>query len=80
MNKKHFDLLKKLTQREFEILTLFARGFNPKEVSQKLKIQPKTVHTHKENLFKKMNFSNHRELVSCAIKHKLITYDDLIID
>jgi len=47
-------------------------------VSQKLNIQPKTVHAHKRNLFSKMNFNSHRELVSFAILNGLLELDDLI--
>ncbi len=68
----------KLTAREVEVLTRFARGFNAKEVSKQLNIQPKTVHAHKINIFGKMKFSNQRELVSFAIKRRLITLEDLI--
>jgi len=80
MDKQTTNIHLHLTDREKEILILFARGFNPKEVSKKLDIQPKTVHAHKENLFKKMNFNNHRQLMSFALTNKLITLDDLIVD
>lgn|GEM_PF-4970038 len=69
-----------LTDRETEILLYLSKGYNPKEVSKKLNIQPKTVHAHKLNLFNKMNFSSHRDLVSFAVKNGLLNLEDLIAD
>ena len=66
-----------LTEREIEVIIQFASGYNAKEISKNLDIQPKTVHTHKMNIYKKMNFSNHRDLVSYSIKAKLINIDHL---
>ena len=67
-----------LTDREIEILIYFARGFKPKEISNILNIQPKTIHTHKRNIFDKMNFKSNRELVTFAIRNGLIHLEDLL--
>ncbi len=69
-----------LTKRELEVLRFFAMGYNPKEVSQRLSVQPKTIHAHKANLFQKLGFNNQRELLSFALLNNLIKLDDLLFD
>lgn len=80
INQKDFlaDTFSNLTDREQEVLIHLSKGFSPKEISQKLDIQPKTIYIHKTNIYKKLNFKNHRELLSFSIQNKLIRVDDLI--
>ncbi|MGE5221142.1 MAG: response regulator [Omnitrophica WOR_2 bacterium] len=55
-----------LSQREKEILGLLAEGFTNIEIAEKLVISPSTVHTHRNNLLKKLNLSSRHELIQYA--------------
>jgi len=43
-----------LTDREREVLTLIAQGYNNTEIARKLSISPKTVRNHASNIFSKL--------------------------
>jgi DNA-binding NarL/FixJ family response regulator len=62
-----------LTSREKEILELIWAGFNNKEIGQQLKINPRTVGTHRAHLRKKMRVSNTAQLLKTAIQDGTIT-------
>ena len=70
----NFDIL---TKREREVYIHVAKGWKNREISEKLHISVKTVEKHRANLMKKLNIHNVAELVSSALKAKLITPDDL---
>lgn len=61
-----------LSDREFHIFRLLARGLSVNEISDQLAISNKTVSTHKARLMQKMNFHSNAELVRYAIEHDLI--------
>ncbi|MEO1653905.1 MAG: response regulator transcription factor [Bacteroidota bacterium] len=61
-----------LTNREKEILVLICAGYRNREIGAKLEISPKTVHTHRANLIKKLQVKNTAELVKFAVKNHLI--------
>jgi DNA-binding NarL/FixJ family response regulator len=58
-----------LTERELEIIELFADGYNYKEVADKLNISTSTVETHKKNIFEKLEINSIVGLVKYAIKN-----------
>ena len=60
---------KDLTERELEIIELFADGYNYKEVANKLSISSHTVETHKKNIFEKLEINSVVGLVKYAIKN-----------
>ncbi len=59
------NLLDELTDRELEILTLYARKLGNKAISEILNLSPKTISTHKQNLLKKLGASS----IEDAVKH-----------
>ncbi|AMP07042.1 response regulator transcription factor [Collimonas pratensis] len=61
-----------LSDREFHILRLLARGKSVNEVAEEPSISNKTVRTHKTPLMQKMNFQNNAELMRYAITYNLI--------
>ncbi|BDS10460.1 response regulator [Aureispira anguillae] len=61
-----------LTEREIEIVQGFANGKTYKEIGNLLFISPRTVETHKKNIFKKLGFQNQADLIKYAIKHGII--------
>lgn len=61
-----------LSQREIEILGLIADGYSYKEIADKLIISSSTVHSHRNNLMKKLGLSTRRELIQYARQQGLI--------
>ena len=64
-----------LSEREMEILTLIAKGYGNKEISEKLFISVKTVESYKSKIMNKLNLKSRPELVEYAVKKKLIQYE-----
>ena len=61
-----------LSERELEILKLYAEGKSTREISEKLFISVKTVGTHKQHIFEKLGLSSNADMVKYAIKEGLI--------
>ena len=61
-----------LTQREAEILSLLARGFNRPDIAGMLNISKHTVATHVSNLYGKLNISSRSEAAIAARELGLI--------
>lgn len=62
----------KLSEREQEVLKLFAEGDSYKVIGEKLNISPRTVESHKNNILSKLNLHSVVEMVRYAIKYKLV--------
>lgn len=56
------DLPIRLTSREIEIANLAIEGFLNKEIADKLGISTRTVETHRNNIYRKLDISNISEL------------------
>lgn len=76
---KHFAALlmqmndeRHLTERETEVLRMFAEGRSYKEIADQLNISVRTVETHKKHLHEKLGLSTTTDLVKYAIRHGLI--------
>lgn len=61
-----------LTERELEVMKGFANGQTYKEIGADLFISPRTVETHKKNIFRKLQFENQADLIKYAIKNDII--------
>ena len=61
-----------LSNREIEIIKLFAEGLTYKEIAESLYISARTVETHKNNILKKLGLKNTIGLVKYAIKERII--------
>lgn len=62
----------KLSERETEILSLYARGLTINEIAEKIFISPDTVKFHRRKLFEKMGVDNITEALSYATNNKLL--------
>lgn len=51
-----------LTQREYQVASLLAKGYAAKEIARILSIAPGTVAKHRENLLRKLNLHRVSEL------------------
>lgn len=61
-----------LTRREIEIIRMIAEELTNVEIGGKLNISPRTVDTHRRNLFQKLKVKNTAGLVKYAMKHGLL--------
>jgi DNA-binding NarL/FixJ family response regulator len=66
-------MVRKLTDRQKEILHLVAEGYSAKEIANMLSISPRTVETHKYNIMQELNLKTTADLIKFAIKHNLTT-------
>ena len=62
----------KLTERELQVLRLFALGTSVSGIAEVLAISSKTVSTHKARLMEKMDFSSNADIVRYAVSQNLI--------
>jgi len=62
-----------LSEREAEVLKLLAEGSSVKEISDTLFISVKTVGSHKQNIFEKLEFGNMAHLFKFAFKNGIVS-------
>ncbi len=61
-----------LSNREIEVVKLFAEGKSYKAIANELHISPRTVESHKKNILAKLNLDSIVDLAKFALKQKLI--------
>lgn len=61
-----------LSDREFEVLQMLARGSSLNEIGAALNVSAKTISTHKMRLMEKLGVDNNADLVRYAIRHGLV--------
>jgi NarL family two-component system response regulator LiaR len=66
-------LLRDLTDREREILSLLAQGMRNDDIASQLYISPQTVQTHVRNILGKLRVHSKLEAVAFAVRHGAIT-------
>ena len=66
------SLHESLSEREFQIMILLAKGKTVTEISKSLFISDKTVSTYRTRVMEKMHLNNNADLTMYAIKNKLI--------
>ena len=62
-----------LSNREFEIFKLFARGRTVSQIADALSLAPTTVSTHRRKIFQKLNLTTPAELTRYAIANQIIS-------
>jgi DNA-binding NarL/FixJ family response regulator len=67
----HGNVKKGLTPRELEILTRLATGRTDKEIARDLLITEKTVNSHLNRIFRKLEVTQRLEAILCAIREGL---------
>src|SRR5216683_3280357 len=65
-----------LSEREFEVLRLAARGLPNKEIARRLGLSIRTVHSHLANIFTKMHVGSRTEAVLLALRQGIISLQD----
>ena len=61
-----------LSDREFQIMRMIAQGKAIKKIAEELCLSEKTVSTYRTRLLNKMNMTTNAEIISYALKNKLI--------
>lgn len=64
----------KLSAREFHVLRLIASGKTVKEIAVELFLSDKTISTYRKRILDKMQLKNNAEMITYAVKHKLIEF------
>jgi DNA-binding NarL/FixJ family response regulator len=64
-----------LTSREREIVQLFSEGHSTNDIAERLHLSSKTVATHREHIFDKLQLASVAELTRYAIREGLSTLD-----
>ena len=61
-----------LSDREFQVLRMIARGASVSEIARELSLSVKTISTHKTRILEKMGLANQAELIRYALEHQLL--------
>jgi DNA-binding NarL/FixJ family response regulator len=61
-----------ITKREKEIIEYISQGLNNKEIAEKIFVSVSTVDAHRYNILKKLEVKNTAEMITKAIKDKMI--------
>ncbi|MEE9373641.1 MAG: response regulator transcription factor [Saprospiraceae bacterium] len=71
-NNQKDNSIELLTDREKDVLSLFASGKMTKEISMELHVSIHTVYTHRKNIMKKLKINSPVELVMFAVNNGLV--------
>ena len=61
-----------LSDREFQVFRMIARGASVSEIARELSLSVKTISTHKTRIMEKMGLANQSELIRYALEHQLL--------
>jgi len=61
-----------LSDREFQVFQMIAKGAAVGEIAKQLSLSVKTVSTHKTRIMEKMGLANQSELIRYALENKLL--------
>jgi len=70
--------LEDLTAREREVVTLIAKGYKYREISEELGISQKTLETHMRNVFDKLGVASRNEVTRLAFESGLVQPGDTV--
>ena len=65
-----------LSQMELEILKMAASGVNNRNIAEKIRVSPRELHMHLENIFSKLNVASRTEAVLSGLKKGLVSQQD----
>lgn len=65
----------RLSDREFEIMQLIAKGQTVSQIAEKLYLSVKTISTHRHHILEKLNLENNAQIICYALKHDLVDMD-----
>ncbi|MFA6961383.1 MAG: response regulator transcription factor [Opitutaceae bacterium] len=68
MKADPFSFDKILSDREIELLSLFARGLSNQEIGERLSLKPNTVRNHRQNIMGKLGLTSTPQLIHYALE------------
>jgi len=71
LKQDKFPKVPALTAREREVLQLIAEGQTIRDIASHLRLSPKTIEAHRQNIMQKLKIKNTAELVKYAIREGL---------
>jgi len=71
-NGEETILHEKLSDREYTVFSFIARGKVNKEIAEELNLSTKTISTYRTRILEKMNMNNNAQIISYAVREKLI--------
>lgn len=72
MGQSEEDPHKRLSDREFEVFRLIAKGEKNKDIAAHLFLSEKTISTYQSRILEKMGLENRSAIIHYALKNKLI--------
>ena len=72
LQKEYKNPSELLSKREFEVLTMIAKGMNYKDISTELSLSPKTVSTYRTRVLEKLSLENTNQLIHYALQNDII--------
>lgn len=76
-NRDEEENLKKLSEREKDVLIGIAKGLSNKEIAQELNVSVNTIMTHRRNIVSKLQIHSPAGLTIYAIVSKLVRIDEI---
>jgi DNA-binding NarL/FixJ family response regulator len=70
--KKTAEVTSEFTGQEKRIIELCREGLQSKQIADRLWVSPRTVETHKNNIFRKLGINNTVEMVQYAMKNGIV--------
>lgn len=72
LNNEFKSSFNALSEREIEVIKMVAKGYNNREIAEKLFLSPLTVKTHRHNILQKLNLNNSAALIRFVTEMGLI--------
>lgn len=69
-----------LSEREQEVLRQIARGRTNRQIAEQLIVGEETIKTHVGNILAKLHLNHRLQVVVYALKHGLVSLDEMTID
>lgn len=66
------SLIDRLSKRELQVLMMIAQGHKNQDISEALKLSPKTVSTYRRRLHEKLEVTTDVEMMHLAMKHGIL--------
>ena len=70
-------LHEQLSDREFEVMQMIAKGHTIKEIAERFFLSSNTISTYKSRIFEKMNMKSNADIISYLMEHNLT--DSLLV-
>lgn len=68
-NRMQIEIMKKLTERQLQVIKLICNSHTNNDVAEKLNISPFTAANHRRNAYKQLGIRNIKELRCIVSKH-----------